>query len=130
MQHNTEENQPLNVTLWSLDRSHPYLKSRGIAPETAEVFGVGFFSGQGPLVGRVVIPIHNAVGQLVGYAGRAVGSLTDPKYITVPSDFRPDRELFNLHRTTAAAKKSRSGVVVVVEGFFDCMRVHQAGFHG
>jgi DNA primase len=46
-----------------------------------------------------------------------------PKY-KLPPAFRKAGELFNLHR--AAYDQCRR--VVVVEGFFDCMNVHQAGF--
>lgn len=41
-----------------------------------------------------------------------------------PAGFRKSAVLFNYHR--AAGRSGRRGVVV--EGFFDCMRVHQAGF--
>ncbi len=46
-----------------------------------------------------------------------------PSY-KVPAGFRKALELFNLHRAAATATKA----VVLVEGYFDCMRVHQAGF--
>ena len=35
------------------------------------------------------------------------------------------RLLFNLHR---AVKETKRGTVVIVEGFFDCMKVHQSGY--
>src|SRR5439155_4037839 len=50
------------------DPSHAYLQGRGISRETAEKFGVGFFSGKGSMSGRVVIPIQNEAGELVAYA--------------------------------------------------------------
>jgi DNA primase len=45
----------------------------------------------------------------------------DPKY-RFPPRFRKSLVLFNLHRAAAHGES-----VVVVEGFFDCIRVHQAG---
>ena len=71
---------------------------------------------------RVVIPIHNQAGDLIAYAGRSLDG-APPKY-KLPSAFRKSSALYNLHR--AAHWQCRR--VVVVEGFFDCMKVHQAGY--
>lgn len=69
-----------------------------------------------------MIPIHNQAGDLIAYAGRSVdGEL--PKY-KLPPTFRKSGEFFNLHR----GARGQSRRVVVVEGYFDCMNVHQAGF--
>src|SRR4051812_19131414 len=66
------KNPALALQLKGVDGGHAYLVGRGISRETAEHFGVGFFSGKGSMSGRVVIPIHNGEGELVAYAGRAV----------------------------------------------------------
>jgi DNA primase len=71
--------------------------------------------------GRLVIPIHNDDGILVGYAGRSL-SHGEPRY-RFPTGFRKSQALFNLHRAVERGKG-----VIVVEGFFDCFKVHQAGF--
>jgi len=115
-------NRPLRFTLRGVDRSHPYLRARGILSETAARFGVGFYGGPGLMSGRVVIPIHDAQGQLVAYAGRAVDG-APPKY-RLPSGFLKSQVLFNFHRAAAADRTE----AVVVEGYFDCLKVHQAGF--
>jgi DNA primase len=97
------------------------LAGRGVDRATAVEFGVGFYAGPGLLSGRIVIPIANAHGETVAYAGRALdGSL--PKY-KLPAGFRKGWELFNLHHASAPGSKT----VIVVEGYFDCLRVHQAG---
>jgi len=120
----TAINKPLTFQLKSVDSSHPYISERGISKETAETFGVGFFSGKGSMNGRVVIPIHNEHGELVAYAGRAIDG-SEPRY-KLPAGFHKSLELFNLHR--AIGGSNAGGRVVVVEGFFDCMKVSQAGF--
>jgi len=112
---------PLNFTLTGIDCSHPYLARRGITQKTAVEFGVGFYAGPGLMHGRLVIPVHNADGELVAYCGRSVDQ-TQPRY-RLPSGFTKSEILFNMHRVTAGMENS----VVVVEGFFDCMKVHQAG---
>lgn len=115
-------NDPLRFALTGLERNHPYLAHRGIDPTTASEFGVGLYPGPGLMSGRIVIPIRNAHGQLVAYAGRAPDG-RPPKY-KLPAGFRKARELFNLQRAVVTGSKT----VILVEGYFDCMRVHQAGF--
>jgi DNA primase len=117
-------NKPLSFQLGGVDPEHAYLKGRGIAAETARAFGVGFFAGKGSMHGRVVIPIHNERGELVAYAGRAIDD-SEPRY-KLPAGFHKSLELFNLHRAIGECDAQRR--VVVVEGFFDCMKVSQAGF--
>lgn len=112
---------PLNFKLTGIDCTHRYLAERGITGLTAREFGVGFYSGPGLMHHRLVIPIHNAEGQLIAYCGRSLDQ-RQPRY-RVPPGFTKSEILFNMHRAAAAVGKS----VVVVEGFFDCMKVHQAG---
>ena len=112
---------PLQFTLRPVDSEHAYLRERGIDTRTAAHFGVGYYAAPGLLQGRVVIPIHNERGQLVAYVGRSINE-NGPKY-KLPTDFAKSRVLFNLHR----AMTHREQTVIVVEGFFDCLKVHQAG---
>jgi DNA primase len=112
---------PLRFTLRPVDSRHAYLKQRGIGAETAAAFGAGYYAGPGGLAGRLVIPVHDAGGQRVAYAGRAITGQT-PKY-KLPAGFPKSQVLFNLHRAVAHGARC----VIVVEGFFGCMKVHQAG---
>ena len=112
---------PLGFTLRGVDNAHPYLACRGVEIATAQEFGVGFYQGAGIFRGRLVIPIHNERGELVAYCGRALNA-TPPRY-RFPSGFAKSEILFNLHRAAAVGQQS----AVVVEGFFDCLKVHQAG---
>jgi DNA primase len=115
-------NAPLKFTLRGVDGSQAYLATRKIDGRTAARFGVGFYRGPGIMSGRVVIPIHDECGRLVAYAGRAVDG-RQPRY-RFPAGFGKSQVLFNFHRAAATARNT----VVVVEGFFDCLRVSQAGF--
>ena len=112
---------PLPFELRSVDCTHPYLADRGISQKTAREFGVGFYPGPGLMRGRLVIPIHNAQGELIAYCGRSLDQ-TSPRY-RVPPGFAKSEVVFNMHRAAATGDSA----VVVVEGFFDCMKVHQAG---
>ena len=117
------ENRPLSFALRNIDHQHPYVLSRGLSAQTARYFGVGYYEGNGFLRGRVVIPIHNQHGELVAYSGRAIDG-TEPKY-RLPAGFRKSHVLFNLHR----AIQSRDYTLILVEGFFDTFKIHQAGHH-
>jgi DNA primase len=115
-----ETNKPLPFQLSHLDQAHPYLQGRGVTPDTARYFGVGHQRGKGLMEGRAVIPIHDEHGFLVAYAGRSIDG-TEPKY-RFPARFRKSIVLFNLHRAVGCGDS-----VLVVEGFFDAVNVHQAG---
>jgi DNA primase len=114
-------NRPLGFALQGIDTRHPYLAQRGISPATARLFGVGMYRGTGFLAGRCVIPIRDEKSQLVAYAGRAVNG-EEPKY-RFPAGFRKSQVLFNLDRALQTGGRN----LIVVEGFFDALKVHQAG---
>ena len=114
-------NPPLDFAL-QLDGRHVYLQQRGISSTTADHFGVGYFRGRGLMSGRIAIPICDDVGRLVAYCGRAVDAV-EPRY-RFPAAFQKSQVLFHYDQARAAAGDQ----VIVVEGFFDCMRVYQAGF--
>jgi DNA primase len=121
-------NPPLKFQLKNLQHEHPYLKERGISLETAIDFGIGFFAGEkGLMVGRVAIPIHNVGGELVAYAGRWAGTApnAETEKYRLPPNFKKSQELFNLDR---AAKESTQKPLVIVEGFFDAIKLHQNGW--
>jgi DNA primase len=104
---------------------HPYLEQRGIQWQTAARFGAGYYSGSGFLRGRMVFPIHDERGELVAYAGRTIDG-REPRYL-FPPRFRKSQVVFNLHRAVKSAARHGS-MAIVVEGFFDCLKVHQAGY--
>lgn len=111
------------TALPGLDAGHPYLRQRGIDATMAADFGIGYWRGAGWLRGRIAIPIHNPASELVAYCGRAVPGTSGPRY-RFPAGFAKSLELFNVHRAAATGSEE----VIVVEGFFDCLRIHQAGY--
>jgi DNA primase len=114
----------LKFRLDKLERDHPYLAERGLSLETVVDFAIGF-CGKGMMAERIAIPIHNPEGNVVAYAGRWPGEPQGdtPKY-KLPQGFRKSLELFNLDR---AIKEPPEKPLVIVEGFFDCMKLHQHG---
>ena len=117
-------NKPLKFRLDKLERSHPYLAERGLSLETVVDFGAGFCS-KGVMAGRIAIPIHNPAGEVVAYAGRFPGEAAEgtPKY-KLPPGFKKSQELFNIDR---AIKEPAEKPLVIVEGFFDCMKLYELG---
>ena len=120
----TTPNPPLKFRLDKLERDHPYLTERGLTLETIVDFGVGFCV-KGMMAERIAIPIHNVEGKVVAYAGRFLGEPAEdtPKY-KLPPGFKKSLELFNIDR---AVKEPGDLPLVIVEGFFDCMKIHQNG---
>ncbi len=119
-------NPPLKFQLRNLATDHAYFHERSLAPETVAEFGLGFCP-KGTMSGRIVIPIRNPAGELVGYCGRWPGIPPEerPKY-KLPNGFRKSAEVFNLDRALA---EQQGLPLVVVEGFFDVMKLWQHGFH-
>jgi DNA primase len=83
---------------------------------------------------RVIFPIRDLQGQVVGFGGRALPdgpegkNDSQPKYLNSPETalYSKGRILYGLDRARPAA--ARAGYLVVVEGYFDAIAPHQAGF--
>ena len=119
-------NTPLKFRLDKLERKHPYLIGRGLSEETIIDFGIGYCS-KGTMEGRIAIPIHNLKGEVMGYAGRfpATELPADTLKYKLPTGFRKSQELFNCDR---AFRESPDKPLLIVEGFFDAMKIHDHGY--
>jgi DNA primase len=120
-------NPPLKFTFKHLDTRHQYLTTdRGLQEATIDAFGLGYHGGKGIMHGRVVIPIHNTLGELVAYAGRwpaDVGWPDGSQKYALPPGFKKRYVLFNLHRARQFATEG----LIVVEGFFTVFEFFQRG---
>lgn len=96
-------NPPLAFTLKTLDPHHESLSLLGFSTATIERFGAGYCA-KGLLKGRFAIPIHNAEGELVAYAGLAVEEDASPRYLFPPKFYAP-LEVMNLHRLPEFAEE-------------------------
>lgn len=78
--------------------------------------------------GRLMIPIRDARGRVIGFGGRILGS-GEPKYLNSPDTplFDKGRTLYNLDKALPAARQA--GRVIVVEGYMDVIALAQAGIH-
>ncbi|MDQ6619111.1 MAG: DNA primase [Pseudomonadota bacterium] len=75
---------------------------------------------------RVMFPIHDTRGQVIGFGGRVIGK-GDPKYLNSPETplFSKGRELYGLYQARTAIREASR--VVVVEGYMDVVALAQHG---
>ncbi len=108
-----------------------YLKSRDFDPEICKLMGIGYAS-KGRMRSRVVFPIKNIDGKIVGFTGRTVLDLKRlkrvPKWLHWPRRprFQTGLNLFNLDRASKCVRKT--GSVLLVEGPFDVVKLEMAGY--
>lgn len=95
-------------------------------------FGVGLAPAMVPndfykMRSRIIFPIHDARGQLIGFGARATGD-EQPKYVNSPASplFDKSHTLYGLHRAAEAIR--REGFAFLVEGYKDVLAMHAAGF--
>ncbi len=76
--------------------------------------------------GRLLFPIKDQRGRVVAFGGRILGS-GEPKYLNSPESpiFHKGSTLYNLHLAKGAIRKE--GHAVLVEGYFDALRLSAAG---
>lgn len=116
--------RPFTASL-ALNPDTPFLRDKGIRPETAATFHSGLYRGRGFLQGCVAVRLHDPNGDPLGYAGRTL----DPDHSRRFGKWRlpaalPKRSLlFNYHRVQ---HRLREGIALV-EDPWSVMRFAQAG---
>lgn len=79
--------------------------------------------------GRVIFPIHNVGGRIVGFTGRVLGKAdgNSPKYLNTPETdiFTKGKVLYGLHLAKRAI--AQKNVAILVEGNTDVVSFYQAG---
>ena len=75
---------------------------------------------------RVMFPIRNVKGEIVGFGGRIIGK-GEPKYLNSPETpvFSKGNELYGLFEARSAIRTE--GCVIVVEGYMDVVGLAQLG---
>lgn len=75
---------------------------------------------------RVIFPIFNSIGRVIGFAGRVLGD-EEPKYLNSPETelFSKGKVLYGLNFALKPAYKE--GVLVLEEGYTDVILSHQTG---
>lgn len=109
-----------------------YLQSKGHSLRTIELIGIVGGSGTNFVdknAGRIVFPICDDDGQVIGYSTRRLHDDGSPKYVNSPEGklFHKSDILYNFHNAKQFAK--REGYVYVLEGFMDVFALERIGIH-
>lgn len=106
-------------------------EKKGYTPEEIEAAGLaihhesrGYYDR---FRGRLIFPIRNPKGEIVGFGGRALGD-AQPKYLNTPETllFKKGELLYGLDLARDAIRSDDR--TVVVEGYMDVITAHQHGF--
>jgi DNA primase len=103
----------------------------GFRPEELVASGLAQRGREGGLYdrfrGRIMFPLSDFRGQVLGFGARAMSEGQQPKYLNTSENdvYHKGRQLFGIHLARAHAAKS--GRIVVVEGYTDVLALHQAG---
>lgn len=144
-QYNSLYNPPIcDKRLEKLDASHDFIKLRRFSEETCKYFESGVSTGGKTYHHRLMVPIRNVAGQLVGITGRSIFDKNNdgwyyPSRFTIddkfkklfvkwrnyPKGFNKSIEIYNIDK--ACATINSTGIAVIVEGPFDCWRLHSYG---
>ncbi|MGI6425416.1 MAG: DNA primase [Tepidanaerobacteraceae bacterium] len=108
-----------------------FTRSKGIEPKELEKIGLivprknskGYYDR---FRNRLIFPIKDITKNIIGFGGRALDA-SMPKYLNSPETplFSKGDNLYGL----SVIKKDSSKDVIVVEGYMDCITLHQHGFN-
>lgn len=114
----------------SWDAAMKHLRSKGFSEEellAAAVVARGRNGGcYDQFRNRVIFPIIDLRGNVIGFGGRIMGDDRGPKYLNSSDTpvFKKSRNLFALN----FAKASKRSGLILCEGYMDVIAMHQAGF--
>jgi DNA primase len=132
-------------------RAREYLKKRQVRSETIELFQLGYAPGKKgwletflksrgfsqkeiDLAGapqrffnRLIFPLHDQMGNVVGFTGRSLDEKTLPKYLNTPETplFHKSRLLYGYPQARQTIKQKK--YTIIAEGQMDVILAHQAG---
>lgn len=103
-----------------------FLKSKKFTDTELKKAGLESSRGYDMFRSRMMIPLCDSVGQVVGFTGRIVGK-GEPKYLNTPNTVLYDkgRQVFGLHLAKDSIRKNN--MAVLVEGNLDVISSHQVG---
>ena len=76
---------------------------------------------------RIMYPIHDRHGRIIGFGGRSIEATQQPKYLNSPETtiFQKGRELYGLHQVLQHHDKIDN--ILIVEGYMDVIALAQHG---
>lgn len=114
----------------SWDSLYKYLDSKGV--EKKIMLELGLISeSRGKCYdrfrNRVIFPIINTSGKVIGFGGRAISGNDNPKYLNSPESkiFQKKNNLYGLN--LSRQNLSKAGNIILVEGYMDVISLYQSG---
>lgn len=109
------------------DYDSPVLVEAGLVIDKGEEEGGGSRKRYDRFRDRVMFPIRNTKGQIIGFGGRIMEQ-GEPKYLNSPETplFQKGLELYGLFEARQAIREA--GYVLVTEGYMDVVALAQMGF--
>ena len=107
-----------------------FLKAKGHSLKSIDDIGVALARGEQTSdhnAGRVIFPLYDPKGQVVGFSARRIRDDGTSKYVNSPETplFHKGNVLYNYHNVVGSAH--RDGYCYVLEGFMDVMALDKAG---
>ena len=107
-----------------------FLQMKGHSLKSIEDIGIALARSTGTSdhnAGRLIFPLHNPFGQVVGFSARQLEKDGTAKYINSPETpiFHKGEILYNYSNANQTAR--REGYIYLLEGFMDVMALDKAG---
>jgi DNA primase len=107
-----------------------YLQAKGHSLKSIEGIGIALAHSEGTSdhnAGRLIFPLSDSNGQVVGFSARQLEKDGTSKYINSPDGllFHKGKILYNYHNVKASAH--RDNYCYLLEGFYDVMALEKAG---
>lgn len=113
------------------DSLYKYLSSQGIDKKIMLELGLISEGKNGKCYdkfrNRVIFPIINTSGKVIGFGGRAINPDDNPKYLNSPESkiFQKKNNLYGLN--ISRQNVGKAGYIILVEGYMDTIALYQAG---
>ena len=77
---------------------------------------------------RLMFPIRNTMGEIIGFGGRTLEEKEPNKYLNSPESplYKKNQTLYNLDRARKHIREKEE--ILFVEGYMDCIAMEKAGF--
>lgn len=128
----TAENFMLGYAVESWDDLISFLKKKGYSDQEIFLAGLSVKKNQGSgfydrFRDRLMFPILDVSGRVVGFGGRTLKKDEPAKYLNTPQTliYNKSAVLYGLYQAKDAIKKD--GFCILVEGYMDVIPSHQAG---
>ncbi|WP_032121910.1 DNA primase [Clostridium amazonitimonense] len=119
----------LGYSLNSWDSLLKFLKTKGFSPQLISEAGLAIAKDKGGFYdrfrNRVMFPVFDHRGKVIGFGGRVLDD-SKPKYLNSPETLLFSKRT-NLYGLNFAIKGNNSRTFVIVEGYMDCISLHQVG---